>query len=283
MAMRACGWRPTAIVSVADDGGSSGRLRQELSVAPPGDLRRALSSLCPDPVHRRLLEHRFDGGTLTGHAVGNFVLVGSAAVLDDDMTAGLAMLADLFDVQGRVVPVSEHGLDIEATLADGSVVRGQRRLTATMGMQHLRLVPADAPANPAAVDAIKAADLVVIGPGSLFTSLIPPLLMPGIATALCATEATTVVVANIRQQPGETEGMGLQDHVDALFSHLPAQLGIDVLVCNDGPGDHAAPADHDRLDEDVSHPRVDRVVRAAMADDRGSHDAGRLAAVLRQL
>ncbi len=224
VALQLCGWRPTAIVSMADDGGSSGRLRQELHVGPPGDLRRALSSLCPDPVHRALLEHRFEGGALSGHAAGNLVLLAGAAVQDDDLTAGLAMLAVLFDARGRVVPVCEQGLDLEATLSDGSVVRGQRRLTVTSGVDTVRLVPADVTANPVGVAAIAAADLVVMGPGSLFTSLIPPLLTTEVARALTTTAATRVVVANIRQQPGETEGMDLQGHVDALFAHLPDEL-----------------------------------------------------------
>lgn len=278
--MRICGWRPTAIVSVADDGGSSGRLRREMDVSPPGDLRRALSTLCPDPVRRRLLEYRFEAGELAGHALGNLVLLGGAALRDGDMTAGLALLGDLFDAHGRVVPVCETAVDLEATLADGSVVHGQKRLTATPGIRQVRLVSGDEPASPLALDAIAAAELVVIGPGSLFTSLVPPLLAAGMAQALRTTDATTVVVANIRQQRGETEDMDLQGHVDALFRHLPEDMGIDVVVCND-----AAATDDDvtALRAPVSHPGVGLTIAAPLSDAGGAHDPELLATVLRDL
>lgn len=282
-AMRICGWRPTAVVSVADDGGSSGRLRQELDVSPPGDLRRALSTLCPDPVRRDLLEYRFDAGDLAGHALGNLVLVAGAALRDGDLTAGLEMLADLFGARGRVVPVCDRGLDLEATLADGTVVQGQKRVATTAGIRRVRLHPPDIAANPVAVAAIAGADLVVIGPGSLFTSLVPPLLACGIGDALRTTDATTVVVANIRQQLGETSGMDLQDHVEALFRHLPDDLVIDVLVVNDGEVDPGVPGDRQALAPAVSHARIARVVTANVTDEDGGHDPVRLAAVLAAL
>lgn len=282
-AMRIHGWRPTAVVSVADDGGSSGRLRRDLDVSPPGDLRLALSTLCPDPVRRGLLEYRFEGGDLAGHALGNLVLLAGAALRDGDLTAGLEMLAELFGARGRVVPVCEQGLDLEATLVDGTVVHGQERVTRTQDVARVRLTPADVAANPVAITAIEEADLVVIGPGSLFTSLVPPLLVSGIVAALHATTATTVVVANIRQQRGETSGMDLQQHVDALFGHLPDDLGIDVVVVNDGRVDASEWSGVDALGTQVSHPRIGRVVTADVADAHGNHDPVRLAAVLRDL
>jgi uncharacterized cofD-like protein len=282
-AMRARGWRPTAIVSVADDGGSSGRLRRDLHVSPPGDLRRALSTLCPDPVRRDLLEYRFDAGDLAGHALGNLVLLAGAALRDGDLTAGLDMLGELFGARGRVVPVCPHALDLAAVLADGTEVHGQERITRTEGVVRVRAAPDDIVANPAAIAAIERADLVVVGPGSLFTSLVPPLLVPGVVDALRATAAPTVVVANVRQQRGETSGMDLQQHVDALFRHLPEDFLVDVLVVNEGRVGTDALAGMAPLGTRVAHDRIGRVVAADVADAQGNHDAVRLAAVLADL
>lgn len=278
-ALRRMGVRPTAVVSVADDGGSSGRLRRDLDVPPPGDLRRALSTLAADPLRRDLLEYRFASGELEGHALGNLILLGAAGLRDGDMAAGLEALGEVFRVRGRVVPACSTAVVLEAELADGQVVVGQRLITATPAIRRVRLQPADVAANPAAVSAIVTADLVVIGPGSLYTSLIPPLLVAGLRDALMATAAQVVVVANLRQQPGETEDLDLSGHLDALFAHLPNGLDIDILVANDGPvAEPARPLvaiDH--------HPRIGRIVTAPLADRRGDHDPERLAEVLASL
>ncbi|MBY5161696.1 gluconeogenesis factor YvcK family protein [Salsipaludibacter albus] len=270
------GLAPTAVVSVADDGGSSGRLRRDFGTIPPGDLRRALSTLVRDPVTRHLLEHRFTGGDVDGHALGNLLLLAAADIHGGDVARGLDVLATMFGTRGTVVPAAARPVDLRAWLADGTEVDGQKAITTTSGVRRVRLVPPDVDAADAAVEAVLAADLVVVGPGSLFTSLLPPLLLPRLARALVDTGATTVLVANLREQPGETTGMDMADHLDVLFAHLPDDLVMDVLVANARLEDPVAPA----LAAPEHHPRIRRVVTAPLADARGGHDPQALAAVL---
>lgn len=273
------GLSPTAVVSIADDGGSSGRLRRDYGGAPPGDLRRALSTLVRDPVSRHLLEHRFPSGELAGHALGNLLLLAAADIHGGDLERGLEVLGEVFGTRGRVVPAALEPVDLDAVLRDGSQVHGQKAITGTSGLHRVRLDPPHVPAAPGALRAVIDADAVVIGPGSLFTSLLPPLLLAGMAAALVETSATTIMVANIREQPGETTGMDLADHLDVLFDHLPSAVRLDVLVANSQPHDRVAPA----LAPIASHPRIDRVVTAAIADASGGHDVVALAAVLDSL
>lgn len=278
------GLSPTAVVSVADDGGSSGRLRRDYGTIPPGDLRRALSTLVRDPLSRHLLEHRFDQGDLDGHALGNLLLLAAADVHGGDVARGLEVLSGLFGTRGTVVPAAMAPLDLEAELDDGRVVHGQKAITTTAGVRRIRLVPGDVDATPRAVAAVEEADLVVIGPGSLFTSLLPPLLLPGIAEGLEARNDPTALVANLREQPGETTGMDLTTHLDVLFEHLPDGLDLDVLVANAAPpvtgeATPVAPA----LVAPTSHPRIGRVVTAPLVDPRGGHDPSALGAVLATL
>lgn len=280
-AARINGWVPTAVVSVADDGGSSGRLRRDLGVIPPGDLRMAMSTLCPDPVRRSLLEHRFDGGELAGHALGNLVLVAGATQRGGDMAAGLAMLATMFGARGRVLPVCDQPLDLVGTHADGTVVTGQRRIAGTVGIRSVALADDGVTANELAVSAVEAADLVVVGPGSWFTSLLPPLMVPGMAAALTRSDGARILVSNIRQQPGETTGLDARAHLDVLFEHLPDEMRFDVLVANDTAVDVMVPDQVHALAPPDDHPRIDRIVTAGLADAAGNHHAGRLAEALR--
>lgn len=273
------GLSPTAVVSIADDGGSSGRLRRDYGGAPPGDLRRALSTLVRDPVSRHLLEHRFPSGELAGHALGNLLLLAAADIHGGDLERGLEVLGSVFGTRGRVVPAALEAVDLAADLRDGREVHGQKAITGTAGVHRVRLDPADVPAAPGALEAVREADAVVLGPGSLFTSLLPPLLLGGMAAALAETPATTILVANIREQPGETTGMDLTDHLEVLFDHLPASVRLDVLVANSQPHDRVAPA----LAPITAHPRIDRIVTAAVADAAGGHDALALADALAPL
>lgn len=186
----------TAVVTVADDGGSSGRLRSELDVVPPGDLRMALAALASDSPHGRLwatiIQHRFGGsGALAGHPIGNLMLAGLSEVLADPVAA-LDELGRVLDLKGRVLPMCPLALQIEADVAGLEsdprmfrVIRGQVAVATTVGqVRRVRLLPGDPPATRQAVDAIMAADLVVLGPGSWFTSVIPHVLVPGLAAAL---------------------------------------------------------------------------------------------------
>lgn len=231
----------TGVVTVADNGGSSGRLRDELGGLPPGDLRMALAALCGDDEWGRtwasLLQHRFSsGGPLDGHAVGNLLI---AALWDQhDHVAGLDLVGDLLGAQGRVLPMASVPLDIEADVHLRSapdrltVVRGQVEVASTDGQViSVRLDPADPPACPEAVQAVQAADWVVVGPGSWFTSVMPTLLVPGLRDALIATRAKRVLVLNLAEQDGETEGLSPTDHLEVLAAHAP-ELGLHAVIAD---------------------------------------------------
>lgn len=236
----------TAVVTVADDGGSSGRLRRELpGQLPPGDLRMALSALVGPDEHgllwRDTFQHRFGGhGALTGHPVGNLVLAGLAEVLGDPVAA-LDAAGAMLGVRGRVLPVSTTPLEIVAQVegleSDETVVRqirGQVAVASTPGrVVAVSVEPADAIACPEAVRAIENADLVTLGPGSWFTSVVPHLVLPGIAQALERTRAHRLVALNLEPQPGETEGFSPEQHLDVVSAHAP-HLRIDTVLADTG-------------------------------------------------
>jgi uncharacterized cofD-like protein len=238
----------TAIVTVADDGGSSGRLRQEFGILPPGDLRMALAALCGDDdwgtTWARVVQHRFGGtGELAGHAVGNLLIAGLWDHLGDgDPVAALDWVGRLLRVTGRVLPMAAVPLDIVASV-DGvdpaalhavSSVRGQAAIAVTPGrVRSISLVPADPPAVPDAVAAVLNADWVVFGPGSWFTSVLPHLLVPSLAGALEMTKARKLVALNLVPQPGETEGFSPHRHLEVLADHAPS-LSFDVVLADSG-------------------------------------------------
>ena len=223
----------TAVVTVADDGGSSGRLRSELDVVPPGDLRMALAALASDSPQGRLwatiIQHRFGGsGALAGHPIGNLMLAGLNEVLVDPVAA-LDELGRVLGVKGRVLPMSPVGLSIEADVVGlesdprvSRAIRGQVAIATTVGkVRRVRLLPSDPPATRQAVDAIMNADLIVLGPGSWFTSVIPHVLVPQLAAALQATSARRALVLNLVAEPGETAGFSVERHIHVLAQHAP--------------------------------------------------------------
>ncbi|WP_152201850.1 gluconeogenesis factor YvcK family protein [Georgenia thermotolerans] len=274
----------TAVVTVADDGGSSGRLRQELGVLPPGDLRMALSALCDDGewglTWRDVLQHRFDSdGPLNNHAVGNLLIVALWELLGDEV-AGLDWVGRLLGVRGRVLPMAAVPLEIEATVVDASgqhTVRGQSRVAVTEGrVDHVELVPADPPACPEAVAAVDAADWVVLGPGSWYTSVIPHLMVPELAEALHTTPAHRALTLNLSPQTGETEGMTAADHVRTLHDHAPG-FRLDVVVA-----DPAAVEDLDDLADAAEATGAELLLRqVGIGDGSARHDSLRLAAAFR--
>jgi uncharacterized cofD-like protein len=218
----------TAIVSVADDGGSSGRLREALGIPAPGDLRRCLVALAaPESLWALVFEHRFDTGELEGHALGNLIIAGLTNVTGDFTTA-LAEAARLVGAQGTVLPATTTPVVLKAEAATGPV-EGQVNVQNAGRLSAVSLVPPDPPASPAALAAIAAADQVVIGPGSLFTSVLAAVVVPGIREALAATKAQKVYVANLRPQIPETAGYDVDAHVDALRAH---GLDVDVVLAN---------------------------------------------------
>ncbi|KJE23630.1 hypothetical protein FF36_02079 [Frankia torreyi] len=234
----------TAVVTVGDDGGSSGRLRAELGALPMGDLRMALAALAgpdgPPATWAELFQHRFAGsGSLAGHAVGNLVLTGLAEHTGSPVAA-LDLAAGLLGARGRVLPLSTAGIDIVADVlgldpaVPGAVteVRGQAAVATTAGrVAGVRLAPAEPAACAEAVAAAHAADWLVLGPGSLYTSMLPHLLVPGMRQAITTSRARTLMVLNLAAQPGETAGYTPQAHLDALRRHVPG-LRLDVVIAD---------------------------------------------------
>lgn len=268
----------TAVVAMADDGGSSGRLRRDLGVVPPGDLRKALSSLIPDAEVSRWLEHRFPAGELAGHSLGNLMLIGLHRSLGGELVEALDRLGRMLGARGRVLPSTTDAVSLIADGTEGEV-RGQATITRTSGHRRVRLDPPAATATPQAVQAIEAADLVLLGPGSLFTSILPNLLVPEITKSLIATDAPLALLSNLREQPGETEGMDMARHLDVLADHLPERR-LDVLVTHTGP----APAGPGmRLVAPTHHAHVDRVVATDLLDGADGHDPVALARVIADL
>jgi uncharacterized cofD-like protein len=224
----------TAVVTVADDGGSSGRIRREMPVLPPGDLRMALATLAGDgeatQTLARLLQHRFGGtGVLAGHPVGNLMLTGLTELHGGDAVRALDELGRLLGTCGRVLPMADVPLDLVAQVettdpddpARTRTIRGQVAIATTSGrVRDIRLSPADPPVNPAVLEAIATADVVSLGPGSWYTSVLPHLLVPQLREALAAARARVVVVLNLVPQAGETEGFSPQQHLSVLLDHL---------------------------------------------------------------
>ena len=224
----------TAVVTVADNGGSSGRLREEFGVLPPGDLRMALAALCGDDrwgqTWARVLQHRFDSeGGLDGHAVGNLLIVALWQLLGDHVV-GLDWVGSLLGARGRVLPMAVTPIDIQALVRgvapdapdEVSRVRGQVAVATTPGeVLEVNLEPADPKACPEATRAIDEADWIVLGPGSWYTSVIPHLLVPELRAALAAARGHVVVTLNLEAQPGETDGYTPEDHLAVLHRTAP--------------------------------------------------------------
>ena len=276
----------TAIVTVADNGGSSGRLRGEFGVLPPGDLRMALAALCGDDdwgrTWSRVVQHRFAGeGEMRGHVVGNLLIVSLWELLGDHVQA-LDWVGRLLGASGRVLPMALTPLDIAAEvrgLVPGdpsavTTVRGQVEVATTGGLINgIRLEPADPVACPEAADAVRDADWVVLGPGSWFTSVIPHLMVPELRRALVETEGRVVLVLNLDEQEGETPGFGPEDHLAALVEHAPDLTVHTVLADLTTVGDGA-----DELARTVAAYGAELVVAdVALGDGTPRHDPAKLA------
>jgi uncharacterized cofD-like protein len=281
----------TAIVTVADDGGSSGRLRQEFGVLPPGDLRMALAALCGDDewgtTWARVVQHRFGGdGDLAGHSLGNLLIAGLWDLIGDPVAA-LDWVGRLLRVSGRVLPMAAVPLDIVARVegldpADPAAVltvHGQAAVAVTPGrVRSISLLPPDPPAVPEAVAAVHEADWVVFGPGSWFTSVLPHLLVPSLRSALTDTSARKLVALNLVPQPGETEGFSPHRHLEVLADHAPS-LTFDVVLADAAA---AAGAEQD-LRKAAELLRASLTLADVAAADGRRHDPVRLAAAYRRV
>ena len=278
--------RITAVVTVADDGGSSGRLREELGVLPPGDLRMALAALCDDSewgrTWRDLPQHRFaTDGPLDHHSVGNLLIVALWQLLGDTV-GGLDLVGRLLGARGRVLPMAAVPLEIEADVRrdDGTleVVRGQTQVAVTpYRIEQLRLHPADPPACPEAVQAVRDADWVVLGPGSWYSSVLPHLLVPELRAALLGTRARIVVTLNLTPDD-ETQGMRAVDHLAVLRAHAP-ELPVHAVIV-----DPASVDDVGELADLCASTGTRLLVRQVRRGDQSAvHDPLRLAAALRDV
>lgn len=280
----------TAVVTVADDGGSSGRLREEFGGLPPGDLRMALAALCGDDHNGRrwasVLQSRFRSeGPLDGHAVGNLLIEGVWQAISDPVL-GLGLVGELVDARGRVLPASTEPLNIEADVLglevefpnEVHVLRGQHMVASTNGrVQAIRLLPADPPACPQALTAIERADYIVLGPGSWFTSVLPHLLIPQLAAAIIASPAHKILTLNVTSGL-ETAGFSPSRHIELIAENAPG-LRLNTVVA-----DEAFAASDAALAETCATLGADLVVDdVAMHDHTARHDRLRLAAVYREV
>ena len=229
----------TAIVTVADEGGGSGVLRQEIGMLPPGDIRSCIEALAnTESVMKQLLSYRFKDGSLKGQAFGNLLLAALDGI-SGSFDEAVSRMSEVLAITGRVLPVTNENIQLEAVFENGSRILGESKIcnfkkTQDCRITHVNLLPEHPVALPAATDAIREADLIVLGPGSLYTSVIPNLLVDGIADAICNSGALKMYVGNVMTQEGETEGYTMSDHVAALLKHGGAGL-LDICLCNDAP------------------------------------------------
>jgi len=225
----------TAIVTVADDGGSSGRLREEMGVPPPGDLRNTLVALADtEPLMERLFQYRFQAGEgLKGHSFGN-LFIAAMTEITGDFEQAVRASSKVLAVRGQVLPATVQPVALAAEYEDGSRLVGESRLPQKgKRIRRVSLEPADVRPVPEAIRAILEADVIILGPGSLYTSILPNLLVPGIADAIRRSRAMRVYVCNVMTQPGETDGYRASDHVQALLDHAGPGI-IDYVVLNGG-------------------------------------------------
>ncbi len=223
----------TAIVTVADDGGSSGRLREEMDMLPPGDIRNVLTALADtEPLMEKLMQHRFTNGTgLAGHNLGNLLLAAMNEITGDFVTA-VKMLSDVLAVRGDVLPASTQSILLKAEMEDGTIVAGESQIPlAGKRIKRVFLDPFDVVPLDEALKAIAQADLILIGPGSLYTSILPNLLVRGIFEEIKRSSAPKVYICNVMTQPGETDGYTAAEHVEALYAHVNEPF-LDTIIVN---------------------------------------------------
>jgi uncharacterized cofD-like protein len=285
----------TAVVTVADDGGSSGVLRRELGVLPPGDVRNCIIALADaEPLVTKLFQYRFsDGSGLAGHSFGNLFIVAMSAVTGNFEDA-IRQTSRVLAVRGQIIPSTLANVTLCARTEDSRTIHGESRIGASMAaaagngasgrIQQVYLIPNNPPAHPEAVRAILEADLIVLGPGSLYTSVLPNLLVQGIRRSLIASSAAKIYVCNVATQHGETDGFSVADHVSVIEDHI-GKGGIDLVLANDNLSETIPRAEQSRpvqLDAAINHEI--RLVTADVVseENRYHHDSEKLAqAVMR--
>jgi len=273
----------TAIVTVADDGGSSGRLRRELGVMPPGDFRNCLVALSDDEsLVAELFQYRFDQGEgLEGHSFGNLFIAAMTGVTGSFEQA-LLESSKVLAVHGRIIPATWSHIDLTARLSDGTHVHGESNIAVRGGsIDEVHIEPSDIQANPEAIDAIAQADLILVGPGSLYTSIMPNLLVPGVMQALEASSAQTIYLCNVATEDGETGGFTMADHVRALQRHTFPTIANSVIA-NENLSEPGAQFNSRAVPPSGGELPDVRVITADLIDPEHPlrHDAERLARVV---
>ena len=284
----------TAIVTVSDDGGGSGMLRRDIGMLPPGDIRHCMESLAnTEPVMQQLLTYRFESGTLRGQCFGNLLLAALTGVTGS-FDEAVRSMGQVLAISGTVIPVTTTDVRLTATFENGAYVVGESNIFGFKKQQdcridHVELLPAHPKALPDALDAIAAADLILLGPGSLYTSIIPNLLVDGVAEAIAASDAQKIYVCNIMTQDGETEGYTAADHLAALLRHGTADM-VELCLANSSPippelaeryraeGAEALTVDRERIAQ-MGIELVERPL-ASPSDDFARHDPDALASAV---
>lgn len=280
----------SAVVTVADDGGSSGRLREELGIIPPGDLRNCLVALADtEPLMEKLFQHRFGGDSpLAGHSFGNLFIAAMNEVTGDMETA-LKESSKVLAVKGRVIPASKEHVRLDAVMTDGTVVEGESQIPeAHKKIRRVRLFPKKVPAVPAAIEALESADAIILGPGSLYTSIMPNLLVDGVADALKKSKAIKIYICNVLTQPGETDNYTAAQHAKAILDHT-GHGAIDYVLVNSAPipesmwrGTGATPV---LIDEDKVNALGMGLIKADLMSETqiGRHDPDKLCAAVMKI
>jgi uncharacterized cofD-like protein len=224
----------TAIVTVADDGGSSGRLRDELDIPPPGDIRNVLAALSDvEPLVEELFQHRFQNGNgLSGHSLGNLILAAMTSITGDFVHA-IREMSKVLNVRGKVLPAANRSVVLHAEMEDGTIVSGESKIPYSgKKIKKVFLTPEHIEPLPETIEEIRSADLIVVGPGSLYTSILPNLLVPKIGEEVCKAKAKKIYVCNVMTQAGETLNYTASDHVKALYNHMRCAF-LDTILVND--------------------------------------------------
>lgn len=283
----------TAVVASGDNGGSSGRLREKMGIIPPGDLRNCLIALADsEPMMERLMQYRFQGNSdFAGHSFGN-LLIAALAEAEGSMEDGLAVASQLLKVRGRVIPSTLENIELVAEMEDGTFVTGESQIPlARKKIHRMHTAPEHPKAPKAAIQAITDADVLIFGPGSLYTSIIPNLIVDDVKEAVLKSNAIKVYICNTLTEPGETTGYGAYDHVKALIDHMGVQF-LDFVVVN---SDRISSEDMKRYNDGVSEPVSQdwyelkrlgiNVIPASITDkkDYARHDPEKLANILMQL
>lgn len=278
----------TAIVTVADDGGSSGKIRKDYMIPPPGDVRNVIAALSDvEPLVLEMFQYRFSSSDgLGGHSLGNLMLAAMTNITGD-FSRAVAEMSGFLNIKGRVLPAANQIITLGAELEDGSIINGESKIPVYgHKIRRVFLLPEEVEPLEDAVRAIRKADMIVIGPGSLYTSILPNLLVPGIGEAVLHSKARKLYICNIMTQPGETSSFTASDHVRVMYDHLGACF-LDGVVINDGTGLEAVVEEY-RLQQSVPV-QVDMesleelardVILADIATIVGNHvrhDAGKLA------